>query len=285
MALIVNGEKVEDSVVRKEVEHLRPDYEKAFADMNPKEREAQLLDWSRENVIERTLLKQEIRNIEPAIPKDHLETILDRLKKEYENLQELYEDFDAEDDDKLKEVLELILKTEQKFSELYKDLPLPSQAEIGKFYGENKEQFRTADQVRAAHIVKYVDWQNAEDAAYDAIKQAQVELNNGTPFEVVVDKYTDCPDSGDNLCYITKGKDIEEFEDVVFNLSIGEVSDIFRTRFGFHIAKVYERKPGTIPSLKEVKGQMVNELTERMRQKAVDDFMDQLKNKAMIEEV
>jgi parvulin-like peptidyl-prolyl isomerase len=285
MSLIINGEKVEDSVIRKEVERLRPDYEKAFVDMDPKERETQLLDWSKENVIERILLKQEIKNINSAIPKDHIETILARLKKEYENPQELYEDFDAEDDGKLKEVIELMLKTEQRFSDLYKDLPKPSQAEIEKFYEENKEQFRSSDRVRAAHIVKYVNWRNDEATAHSAIKQAQGEIEKGTPFEVVIDKYTDDPNSGNISYYFTKGEDVEELEDVIFNLSVGEVSDIFRTRYGFHIAKVYERKPGTIASLKEVKKQIVEKLTDELRQMAVNEFIDQLKNKAKIEEI
>jgi parvulin-like peptidyl-prolyl isomerase len=285
MTLLVNGEKVEDTVIRKEVERLRPDYEKTFADMDPKERETQLLDWCKENVIERTLLKQEIRGIENAIPTDKLNTILNRLKKEYEYPQELYKDFDAEGDEKIKEVVELILKTEQRFSELYKELPKPSQAEIEKFYEENKEQFRTADQIRAAHIVKYVDWQSDEAAAYNAIRQAQEQIKNGTPFELVVDKYTDDPDSGNSFCYLTKGEDVEEFEDVIFNLGVGQVSDIFRTRFGFHIAKVYERKPGEIASLKEVKSQISDELEEQMRQQVVEEFIDQLKNKAKIEEI
>jgi len=53
MAFIVNGERIEDSVIKQEVERLRPDYERVFVDQEPKERETQLLDWSRENVISR----------------------------------------------------------------------------------------------------------------------------------------------------------------------------------------------------------------------------------------
>ena len=285
MALLINGEKIEDTVIQKEVERLRPDYEKAFSDMDPKERETQLLDWCKENVIERTLLKQEIKNIEPVVPKEQVEFVLDRLKKECKDQKELYKDFDAEDDEKIKEFIELIIKTERKFGELYKDLPKPSQAEIEQYYQENKEQFKSADQVRVAHIVKCVDWQTDEATAYNAIRQAQEELKNGAAFEVVVDKYTDCSESGGDLGYIRKGEEAEEFEDVVFNLGVGEVSDIFRTRFGFHIAKVYERKPGVIASLKEVKSQIVGELTEQMRQEAIDEFIDQLKDKARIEEI
>ena len=59
MAFTVNGELVEDSIVRAEVSALRPRYEEVAQNMDPIEAEMQLRDWSRENVIERVLLRQE----------------------------------------------------------------------------------------------------------------------------------------------------------------------------------------------------------------------------------
>ena len=78
---------------------------------------------------------------------------------------------------------------------------------------------------------------------------------------------------------------VEEFEDVVFNLGAGQISDIFRTRFGFHIAKVYAREPSTVASLEDVKDRITELLKEQMRSEAIDNFIDGLKNDAKIEEV
>jgi len=130
-----------------------------------------------------------------------------------------------------------------------------------------------------------VNWQTDEETAYNAIKEAQDELKNGAAFEAVVEKHTDCADSGGDLGYVTKGQMVEEFEDVVFNLGDGEVSDVFRTRFGFHIAKVYNRKPAVVPELEEVKGGIVDALEKQMRGEAIDEFIDGLKSKAKIEEI
>jgi parvulin-like peptidyl-prolyl isomerase len=82
-----------------------------------------------------------------------------------------------------------------------------------------------------------------------------------------------------------RGRMVEEFEDVVFNLGVGEVSDIFRTRFGFHIAKVYAREPATAAELKEVKAQIVETLRGQAREEAINKFIDALKSKAKIEDV
>jgi len=284
MTLIVNGERIEDAAIQKEVERLRPRYEQVFAEQDPKEREAKLLEWSRENVIERVLLNQEVKKDGDKIPPDEVEAVIARLKDRYKNEQELYRDFEVDNDEKLKEVVELQMRVERKINDLGNALSKPRQADIEQYYQQNQEQLKSGEQVKVAHIVKYVDWRTDEAAALEAITKAHEELDGGAAFEVVVDKYTDCSDKGGDLGYVTKGQLVEEFEDVVFNLGVGQISDIFRTRFGFHVAKVYDRKPGAVLSLKEVKQQILDELTQQMRQDAIDKFLDELKSKAQIEE-
>jgi parvulin-like peptidyl-prolyl isomerase len=285
MALIVNGEKIEDSAIKQESERLRPDYERVFTDQDDKEREAQLLDWSRENVIEKILINQEAEKNGDKIPPDQVQAALAKLKEQYEQPEQLYKDFNAENDEQIKKDIEKQMRIEQRIGQVCKNLPKPSQAAIQKYYEENKEQFKSGERARVAHIVKYVNWQTDEQTAYEAISQAFEELKSGVTFEVVVDKHTDCADSGGDLGFVMKGQMVEEFEDVVFNLGAGQASDIFRTRFGFHIAKVYAREPAAVASLEDVKDRITELLNEQMRSEAIDKFIDGLKSEAKIEEV
>jgi parvulin-like peptidyl-prolyl isomerase len=284
MTLVVNGEKIEDSVIQQEAERLRPSYEQAFKDMEPKKREAQLLDWSKENVIERVLIDQEAKKDGDRIPQDQIDAALAEMIKQYQGPQ-LPEELNAEDEKKIKEEIELQMKVERMLQNVCKDVSEPSKEVVLKFYEENKEQFKSAEQIRVGHIVKHISWQTDEAAADDVIRKAQDELKNGAVFETLAQKYSDCPENGGDLGYIKRGQMVEEFEDVVFNLNVGEVSDVFRTRFGFHIARLYDRKPPVVPDLKEVKGRIVNELKEQMRTKAIEEFVDKLKTTAKIEEI
>jgi parvulin-like peptidyl-prolyl isomerase len=177
------------------------------------------------------------------------------------------------------------LKVERMLKKLYEDLPEPTEDETLKFYNENKEQFKSPEQIRVANIVKHINGQTGEGAAYSTIQTAQNELKNGAIFETLVAKYSDCPQNGGDLGYIAKGQMVEEFEDVAFNLAVNRASDVFRTRFGFHIAKLYDRKPQVVRPLEQVKDSITEELKKQMQEKAIDDFVDRLKVDAKIEEI
>lgn len=284
MTLIVNGQKIEQETIQREYERLKPHYEQAFRDQPPNEQKTQLLDWSKENVIEMVLIRQEAKTNGAPIPKEELDSVFTKMKERYAEPEQFYRDFETEDDAKIKETIEMQIKVERLLEDITKDLPQPSKEDIDKFYNENKEQLQSPEQIRVSHIVKHINWQTDEKAAADIINKALDELKKGEVFETLAEKYSDCPENGGDLGYITRGEMVEEFEDVVFNLGEGQASDVFRTRFGFHIAKLYDRKAPALPELKEVKDQIANALKEQAKSKAIDDFIDKLKSKAKIEE-
>jgi len=143
----------------------------------------------------------------------------------------------------------------------------------------------TPEQIRVAHIVKHIDGKTDGATAREMIQKAHDELKNGGVFESLAATYSDCPENGGDLGYITRGQMVEEFEDVVFNLGVNDTSDVFQTRFGYHIAKLYDRKPSGIAELKDVEEQIIAALKEKMSDEAVERFVDELKSTAKIEDV
>jgi parvulin-like peptidyl-prolyl isomerase len=284
MAIVVNGERIEDRDIQQEVERLRPSYEQVFTDMEAGEREAQLQDWALENVIERVLLRQEARKNGAEVQRADIDAAFARLREQYEKPEDLHKEFNVDSDDQIREMIELQMKVEHKINSIQAAAPEPSDGEIHQYYEQNKDRFQSGEQIRVAHIVKYVNWQTDEATAMDTVAHAHREITGGAPFEAVVEKYTDCADSGGDLGYVMRGQMVEEFEDVVFNLSPGQVSDVFRTRFGFHIAKVYDRKPPTVPDLKDIKKQIVDAVREQKREQALGEYLDQLRSRAVVEQ-
>jgi len=285
MALIVGGERIDDSEIQREVERLRPHHERVFKDKDSKERQTQLYDWCRENVIEKVLLNQQAKKSGMQIPQQEVERLFEETTRQCGGPEQLHKLFETDDETKIKEQMQLNIKVHKLLEDACRDLPAPSNEAVGRFYEQNKEQFKSAEQVRVAHIVKYIGARTDEETAHSIMRKAQDELSGGAIFEMLVSKYSDCLENGGDLGYITRGQMVEEFEDVAFNLAVDQVSGVFRSRFGFHIAKVYDRKPSDVVPLEDVKDLIVKELEEQIRDKAVDEYIDHLKSQAEIEQI
>jgi parvulin-like peptidyl-prolyl isomerase len=276
MPIFVNGQQIDDKEIQAEFQRLKPHYEQTFADQSPDQQEKQLLEWSTENVIERTLIQQHAKDHPCKVDQKEIETAFEQASKQYTDLKET-------DKKKIKEQIKTQLKIERMLDEVCNNLPEPADSEVEKFYHDNKEQFTSPERIKVSHIVKHINWQSDEKTSQQIIKKAYGEMKAGTPFELLVSKYSDCPERGGDLGYITRGQMVEEFEDVVFNLNPGQASDVFRTRFGFHIAKLYDRKPSQLAVLDQAREQIVTELKNKKREKTIEDFVDDLRSKASIE--
>ena len=74
MAIIVNGERIEESQIRAEKERMRPRYRETFTEQTPEEQEAQLQEWAQENLIEQVLLRQAAQRDTRAVPGEQIDS-------------------------------------------------------------------------------------------------------------------------------------------------------------------------------------------------------------------
>ena len=253
MAWLVNGEPVDEALVREQMAIMRPRYEEEVTDMDPIEAEMQLKEWARENVIERMLLRQEALADPEPVPADFPEGgDLEQFK-----MARLFERMEA-------------------------GLPPLRPKEISDFYKQNRAQFRSQERVYAKHILKRCEPQEDDSVARAALEQAQVALANGETFEDVADRISDCGGNGGDLGWFARGEMVEEFDAIAFSIPVGSVSAIFRTGFGLHIAKVYDRKPEGVAEFDEVKGHIERMFLEQRRERFMAEYLDQLRAKAVV---
>ena len=94
---------------------------------------------------------------------------------------------------------------------------------------ENKMEIKTS------HILV-----NTEEEALK-IKQ---EIENGLNFETAASKYSQCPskENGGDLGYAQRGRYEKEFENAVFSIPQGKLSDPVKTRYGWHLIKTNDTK-------------------------------------------
>jgi hypothetical protein len=168
---------------------------------------------------------------------------------------------------------------------LMAEVPRPAESDVKAFYRQHVSSFERPAMVRASHIVKNIDETVTEYEAEAAVREIERQLKSGAPFAAVADLYSDCPGGGGDLGFFAKGEMVPEFEQAVYALRPGEISAVFRTVFGFHIAKLTERRPAGIAPLREVRERIEGELWLRKKQQAANDLMARLRADANIRKV
>jgi hypothetical protein len=133
MAFTVNGELVEDSVVRAEIRSIRPRYESMAHGMDPAAAEKQLREWCRENVIERVLLRQEALVDPEPIPVEAIEETLRSISPPPEDSGEVRKD------------IEIGLRVERLIERVTSKVSPPRRKEVTDYYRKHKEQFLTPE--------------------------------------------------------------------------------------------------------------------------------------------
>lgn len=147
--------------------------------------------------------------------------------------------------------------------------------EIKNYYDQNKEQFRTGEQVKASHILVKTE------AEAKAIK---ARLDKGESFEALAKAKSTCPSAsrGGDLGWFGRGVMDPDFEKAAFALKNGEVSGPVKTKFGWHIIKITGKKPASEKPLKEVSEQIEQKLLQDQQKKVYDDTLAALRKDADI---
>ncbi len=274
MALKVNGELISEERIFQEVDRLRPHYDEHVRAENPDGGDQQLYEWAKENVVEQTLLRQASAEGD-AIDSAIVNEAFDQIK----------ENLDGMDEETARFEIELQMRMEAMIAELTASAETPDEATVETFYKENAEWFMQPEQIRASHIVKHVDGTHTSEDAHAAILDVQKRLDAGEMFETIAAESSDCPENAGDLGFFPRGQMVQEFDDVIFPMEIGDVSEPFLTQFGYHSAKVTDKAENTMVSREEVSEELTEYLTEQNKQGVVEKYIDGLKTSATVEEV
>jgi peptidyl-prolyl cis-trans isomerase D len=146
-------------------------------------------------------------------------------------------------------------------------------ADIEKAYNSSIEQYTTPEQVRASHIL--LKTEGKDDAAVKAkaeeiLKQAKA----GADFSELARKNSEdeqSAKSGGDLDYFGRGRMVPEFDQTVFAMQPGQISDLVKTQYGYHVIKLVDKKSAATRPLTEVRQQLSDQLAyERAQAQAAD---------------
>jgi peptidyl-prolyl cis-trans isomerase D len=139
--------------------------------------------------------------------------------------------------------------------------------DVRAYYDQHQDQYRVPEEVKVSHILiktpspgadGKVDEKGLEEArkkAEDVLKQ----LKSGAKFEDLAKKYSEDPGSGKqggDLGWIGRGRTVPEFEKSAFSLTKGQLSDLVKSSYGFHIIRSEDKHEAHLKTIDEVKDQI-----------------------------
>ena len=152
------------------------------------------------------------------------------------------------------------------------------EADIEKYYAEHQPEFGTQEQRQATHILISVTPQASNETKQAAKAKAEqvLKLVKQSPakFADLAQEYSQDPGSaakGGDLGMFGRGMMVKPFDESVFSLRVGEISDLVLSDFGYHIIKLLAVSPAKISPLHEVR----NDIAQKIKlQKANDKFAE-----------
>ena len=155
-----------------------------------------------------------------------------------------------------------------------------SPEDIEDYYDGNPDRFTQQEEVRARHILLKIP-ANADEAKEAEIRtraeQLLAELKEGADFETLAKANSEdeaSAENGGDLGSFPRGRMVPPFEDAAFSLAVGQLSDIVRSKFGFHILRVDDRIEAGVKDLDAVRDEIIEALRKERMDEAALTFVD-----------
>jgi len=244
-----------------------------------------------EKLIEEKLIDQEAKKSAVKVSSREVDAAVEEVKRRNGATQEDLERALAVEGLTLETYKKQIEKTIQRQRLINWSVKVEEKAgekDLREFYKKNISRYRPNETYRPAQILFVIPKEATPGEIREIRKRCQnvlEKIRKGEDFgelAVLYSEDTSNKDRGD-LGYFKKGELLPIFEREALRLKVGEVSEIIRTEFGFHIIKLLDRK-GTDPlPFEEVVERVKADYYESEMEKAFRQFLTTLKEKAVIE--
>jgi peptidyl-prolyl cis-trans isomerase C len=161
------------------------------------------------------------------------------------------------------------------------NLPRTSDDECERYYEANLDRFCTSPLLEVDHILIAADKEDLDQRAEaKELSEGILEMIKQKPhtFAEMAMKHSMCPskEHGGSLGQISKGQTVREFEKVLFLSEEGLVPSVIESRYGFHIANIHRKVDGQQMPLEHVESKIKVYLDEKVRRKAIAQYIELL---------
>ncbi len=148
-------------------------------------------------------------------------------------------------------------------------------------YERDKDAYGSPERRSTRHILINNDTENAEEK----INELREQLIGGADFIELAKENSQDPGSAQNggsLGFVTRGQMVAPFEEAMFELPVGELSEVVESRFGYHLIKVDEIEAADVKAFDdvEVQEELVNQVLQERRDQEFEKRVEDLRQVA-----
>ena len=228
-------------------------------------------------LVEEELILEEAKRLSIDVKDNDVFKEMEEIKKEYDGdtfestITNKYGSMD-----KWKEEVRKKLLIKKVIDKIITPMIIVKEGEAQRYYKEHITDYKRKEQVMARMIVVKTE----EEA-----NSVRGRLKRGEGFARIAQEVSLSPEGkrGGDLGFFGKGDMPKEFEDVVFSLPPGKISDVIKTVYGYHIFRVEEKRGAMDLKFSEVKDQIINKLKREKSDMEFQTWMKELKQKTRIE--
>jgi len=285
MPLIINGEAVEPGLIDSEFSQIKAYFEQQ-ANVSCCERDEEFLGYAKDNITARVLLSQAATQQMPQPDHQAIDARIAELKEQAGGAEAFFYELGIPPDQEatIRDDVANSLWLERYIDQVTGELASPSEPAIEAYYEKNLKRFTSAEEVRAAHIFKSLQKVELREELFEELRSIRKQLLAGADFMEMAKEHSDKPIEEADLGFFKRGDLMDEFELITFSLDVGDITPVFATQWGLHLAKVTDHKaPAPIP-LTDVREQVIEELLAADRDEKIKAQVEELKAVAEIED-
>lgn len=291
MTIRVNGEEIPDSAVQYELDRLVKFYSEHMSAEQIKEQMDLLKQRAKEQAIGAKLLIKEAEQLDfHVLPKD----IEDSEKRMISNAggKEAFEKFIKKQNlsiNMIRDSIERGRRVDMLIEKITEGVSDPTEEEMKAHFRKHAKEYTKPERAQAQHILIKSDLNSEEDkkTAKSRLLNVRKQIEEGANFANLAAAYSDCSSgkkTGGSLGWFSRGMMIPEFDEAVFSMEVGALSDVIETQLGYHIIYKTGHENGGEVSYDEISEKIREFLRHSYRGEAISVHVKELMKKAVVEE-
>ncbi|MDT8317490.1 MAG: peptidyl-prolyl cis-trans isomerase [bacterium] len=229
-------------------------------------------------MIEEKLILMEAKRLSIDVGKEEIDAAVAGVRKNYgdnESFRKVFVDGHI-NMEKWREKIRRKLLVEKVIFSLLSAKVTVSPAELEEYYNNNIEEFHSEEVVKARQIFLMDE---------RAARKARERVRSGEDFAAVAMEVSQSPDArdGGDLGFFGRGVMPEEFDDALFTMEVGALSEVVRSTYGYHIFLLEERKEARDVSFEESREKIAEEIKKKKEELLYVEWMDKLREKNKVD--